>query len=71
MNDDELTLTLLRKIETLENRIEYLEATEYGGKWTDYTATSTINGWSATTVEKIYYKRVKRFGFNKFYSSIY
>jgi len=28
MNDDELTLTLLRKIETLENRIEYLEAVE-------------------------------------------
>jgi len=58
MNDDELTLTLLRKIETMENRIEYLEATEYGGKWTDYTATSTITGWSATTVEEIYYKRI-------------
>jgi len=28
MNDDELTMTLLRKIEELENRIEYLEAVE-------------------------------------------
>jgi len=58
MNDDELTLTLLRKIEELENRIEYLEAVETLGRWIEYSDTSTITGWSAYTVKEIYYKRV-------------
>jgi len=44
MNDDELTMTLLRKIDALENRVEYLESVE---KYV-FTLVQAQRFWSGT-----------------------
>ena len=55
---NEIIEELVKQIAALEKRLEYLETVELLGGWTNYTATSTITGWSGTPTAKIYYKKI-------------
>ena len=47
-------------IHDLRRRMDERERREYGttSAWTDYSATSTITGWSAYTTKFVYYLRI-------------
>jgi len=49
---------VIRDLDKLEKRIESLETLESGSGLTDYSAVSTIVGFSSLTVWKIYYKLI-------------
>lgn len=61
-------MSVEQKIIELEKRISYLEragSVDYT-PWTDYSATSTVVGWSAFTTKEIYYKIVGKIVFVNF-----
>ena len=65
---DDLLDGLVSRIGELTKRVNDLEKLEGGSGWIDYSATSTIVGWSSFTAKWLYYKRI--FGklvFVKFY----
>lgn len=43
------------EIERLKKKIDGLETLETGGAWVDYSATSTITGWSSFTTKALRY----------------
>lgn len=47
---------IIRLLDRLEKRLEYLETLEMGTGLIDYSAVSTIVGFSSLTVWKIFYK---------------
>jgi len=54
-------IDILDKLNVLERRINELQRMEHTStvaRWTDYSATSTIVGWSSFTTKKIYYARI-------------
>ena len=60
MTDTRESRELWAEINSLKRRIDERERREYGmtSAWTDYSATSTITGWSAFTTQHIYYLRI-------------
>ena len=54
MNDP--SIQLLEKIKALQKRLDHLETLEMGTGLVDYSAVSTIVGFSSLTVWKIFYK---------------
>ena len=55
-----MSADLLPLIRDLQRRMDERERREYGttSAWVDYSATSTITGWSAYTTKHIYYLRI-------------
>ena len=54
-------IDILDKLNVLERRINELQRMEHTStvaRWTDYSAKSTIVGWSAFTAKNIYYARI-------------
>jgi hypothetical protein len=51
---------IIRLLDRLERRLEYLETLEMGTGLIDYSAVSTIVGFSSLTVWKIFYKLDKK-----------
>jgi len=54
-------IDILDKLNVLERRINELQRMEHTStvaRWTDYSATSTIVGWSSFTTKNIYYARI-------------
>ncbi len=58
----------LEKLKALEGRISDLERLEHltEGPWPDYSATSTITGWSSFTYKEILYKKIGKLVFVSF-----
>ena len=64
--NNEIIEELVRQIAALEKRIEYLETVEETAAWIDYSATSTIVGWSSYTTKEIFYKKIGKTMFVQF-----
>ena len=67
---DDLLAGLVEQIQALNGRVDELERQPGPNlliPWTDYSAISTITGWSAYTTQLIYYKKIgKRVDFEFF-----
>ncbi len=66
-NLDDLLDGLVTQIERLTGRVDRLENLESRSAWINYAAVSTIKGWSSLTTKQIYYKRLGKLVFVKYY----
>jgi hypothetical protein len=58
---------ILERIRELDKRLKALEARDSDGVVTDYSTTSTVTGWSSTTAKGIYYYKIGKIVFVRFY----
>jgi hypothetical protein len=61
----------LSKVKTVEQLAAMIKSHDMvtSVAWTDYTASSTITGWSSTTTEEVWYKKIGNLMFVQFHIS--